>query len=225
MRKSLIVGVAVILTGLLAATAFADVGAPAPPVPGTAQPTGQVAITAKFVNVVTNPVGNFDMYLPANVGIGTPPIVVAHGNFNPTLRTLQTEGRVQLIINEPRITLRNDESGEVDFTSTLPYAPGSQAESPPPTITLPGTLKVTPHFNDDGTFTLALDLKVPDGVGFVGGLPAEPVATFRDLTTKVTLQDGETLAIEGLPRLNNQGPDTYQYQLIIFITPTLVRPA
>jgi len=229
MRGTLLFGSAVLLTAWLATAALADAGIGGGHAPGPARPGHQVTLSCKFVQLQGRDERDFGIDFTPAQGAGTPGVLLVRGALSTeTLRVLLDEGRAQLL-NEPRVTLDDGAPGELDFSTKLGYHPPDQEAGVMTFINVQGTLKVTPHVvgEDNGTgeknVKVTLDLTVPDGLGLVGGggLPAEGVATFREVKAEITLHDGQTLVIGGLPRQDTPAPDGSE--LVVFITPQIVR--
>jgi type II secretory pathway component GspD/PulD (secretin) len=66
------------------------------------------------------------------------------------------------------------------------------------------SLRVTPRINEVGTITLDIEPKVEDIIGFNG--PPEnkkPITSSRSIRTRITIADGETVALGGLLKEND----------------------
>jgi hypothetical protein len=189
------------------------------------QPTKQVSISTKFVQVETSldtsfgidffvdngAVGFFNQGLAPATGLTV--VRFTRGKFTAELRTLINQGRAQ-IINEPRVTTANNMPAEVEFTTTIPYYSANVSynefgfrtvDYTSESVDVTNALYVTPRINKDDSVTLDLQPQIQDQVGTVTGPNGEsiPITTSQSVLTRVTVADGETLAIGGLIRRND----------------------
>jgi type IV pilus assembly protein PilQ len=134
--------------------------------------------------------------------------------FNVVLSALQTNSSTRLISNPTVVTLNNTEAF---FNSGLEYPiPAYQYNAQTGTFEVSGftftpigiILKVTPQINDQGFIKLKLDptvSSISSTVSFGGaGGASIPVIATEEVTTEVTLKDGDTLGIGGLVSTSRQ---------------------
>ncbi len=231
------------------------------------QQTKQVSISTKFVQVETtlDKAFGIDFFVDNgslgffNVGLapatGLTVVRFTRGRFTAELRTLLNEGRAQ-IINEPRVTTQNNLPAEVQFSTTIPYYSATitynefgfrQVDYEVDEVDVTSGLFVTPRINKDDTVTLDLQPQVEEQVGTVVGPDGQtiPIVTSQYVFTRVTVADGETLAIGGLIRRNDsvslhktpllsdipiignlftgKTKTTRNSELVILVTPQIVR--
>ena len=115
-------------------------------------------------------------------------------------------------------------------------------------VSVSNTLEVTPRINGDDSITMYLTPTISDTPGVVTAPDGStyPIVSSQSVTTQVTVNDGETLAIGGLMRKNesvnihktpllSQIPiigrlftatqkNINNSELIILVTPQIVRP-
>ncbi len=232
------------------------------------QPIKQVRISTKFVTVQVTGSQAFgiDFFVDdgqlgffnqgMTFGGGQTIVRFVRGRFTATLQTMLQEGRAQ-VINEPSVTTENNMTATVDFSTDIPYITATQTYNEfgfatttynIESVSVSNTLEVTPRINGDDSITMYLTPTISDTPGVVTAPDGStyPIVSSQSVTTQVTVNDGETLAIGGLMRKNesvnihktpllSQIPiigrlftatqkNINNSELIILVTPQIVRP-
>jgi general secretion pathway protein D len=188
------------------------------------QPIKQVEIATKFItvqNTVAQAMG-IDFFVDngqigffnsgMTSGGGQTIVRFIRGRFAATLQTMLQEGRVQ-VINEPRVTTENNMPAEVDFSTEIPYISATQTYNEfgfatttyaVEVVDVENSLVVTPRINSDDSITMYLEPEISDTPGVVTAPDGStyPIVTTQTVSTQVTVDDGETLAIGGMIRKN-----------------------
>ena len=129
--------------------------------------------------------------------------------LDATLNFLETEGNSKLL-SDPRITATENHQAEIKIATVIPIQTLSRFTEGAATqdiVTFEDeeigiSLRVTPRINAEGTITLDVNPQVDDIIGYTG--PADnqrPIKTTRSITTRVTIQDGETVVLGGLLKM------------------------
>lgn len=231
------------------------------------QPIKQVRISTQFVEIETNAdkalgidwfidngsLGFFNQGFAPGAGLSV--VRFSRGRFTAELRSLQQQGRAT-IINEPSVVAQNNMPAEVEFSTTIPYFSATvtynefgfrQVDFESDEVDVENSLYVTPRINSDDTITLDLEPQIDDQVGQVVGPNGEviPIVSSQSVYTRVTVADGETLAIGGMIRKNestnirntpllseiplignlfrSRTKSMRNSELIIFVTPQIIR--
>ena len=166
------------------------------------------------------------------------------------LSLLANDGSTKLL-QEPQITTANNSPANILVGTTIPVlvpqGQGSVFGTNPYTYEnqqVNISLDVLPRVNDAGVIMMKIDAVVQDIIGFIGH-DQRPMISTRATNTNVRVNNGETLLIGGLifdsadevnskvpllgdlpliKRLFNYGSkDKEQRELLIFITPTIIR--
>jgi len=232
------------------------------------QPVKQVRISTQFVEIEISAdkalgidwfvdngsLGFFNQGFAPGQGLSV--VRFSRGRFTAELRSLEQQGRAK-IINEPSVVTQNNMPAEVMFSTTIPYFSATatynefgfrQVEFESDEVDVENALYVTPRINSDDTITLDLEPEIEDQVGQVVGPQGEviPIVSSQSVYTRVTVADGETLAIGGMIRKNevvntrrtpllseiplignlfrSQTRTVRNSELIIFVTPQIIRP-
>jgi type IV pilus assembly protein PilQ len=123
-----------------------------------------------------------------------------------TLDLLETDGNSKLL-SDPRIVTTENHEAEIKIATVIPiqtlnrFTEGAALQD---IVSFQDeeigiSLKVTARINSDGKVTLEVSPTVDDIIGYTG--PANnqrPIKTTRSITTRVTVKDGETVALGGL---------------------------
>jgi type II secretory pathway component GspD/PulD (secretin) len=232
-------------------------------------PARQIEISTKFVDVITSEQESLGIDWTVATGalefwnLGFAPgeavsnvVKYARGRFTSTLAALETNGRAT-VVNAPHVTCPNNQYAEVSFSTEIPYYVATTeynqfgqriATSVDwETTTVENSLMVMPRINADDTVTIELYPILEDQVGEVVGPNGEamPIIVSQEVSTTVTVADGDTIVLGGLIRKN----ETYTYQntpllsklpvigklfrsrrarasnseLLIFVTPRIIR--
>ncbi|MFQ6134049.1 MAG: type II secretion system protein GspD, partial [Armatimonadota bacterium] len=188
----------------------------------------------------------------ADVGVITAPgdsnlsLRYRTGNFSGLLGALEREsrGKVQL---SPQVTTMNRSPAVLTVGQSIPFAQsvvrydqfGNRfVDFFVDNVFVGVELFVLPRINGDDTVTMIIRPSVIDQTGqVVGPQGATYPITQQTLTeTVVTIPDGQTMLIGGLPRVRTSGTDPFaagpfpagsfrmeRSDLLIFVTPTIIR--
>lgn len=174
--------------------------------------------------------------------------------LDATLRFLEIEGNSKLL-SDPRITTTENHEAEIKIATVIPIQTLSRFTEGAATqdiVTFVDkevgiSLRVTARINSEGTITLDVKPQVDDIIGYTG--PANnqrPIKTTRSISTRVTVQDGETVVLGGLLKddtrkreqrvpvlgripllgkafFSSTSSEKSSTDLVIFITPKIVK--
>jgi len=115
-------------------------------------------------------------------------------------------------VSDPRITTLENHEAEFKFETIIPIQTVNRFTEGAATsdiVTFEDeevgiSLKVTPRINENGLVTMDVAPKVEDIIGYAG--PADnqkPITASRSIQTRITVADGETVALGGLIKENN----------------------
>ncbi|MCP4684510.1 MAG: hypothetical protein GY867_03580 [bacterium] len=122
------------------------------------------------------------------------------------LNMLEQDGNSRLI-SDPRITTLENHEAEFKFTTVIPIQTINRFTEGAATsdiVTFEDeevgiSLKVLPRINEEGQVTLQVMPKVEDIIGYTGPIDSQkPITASRSITTRITVKDGETVALGGL---------------------------
>jgi len=203
--------------------------------------------------------GDFDFIAGTDVGaagsggLGGFSFSVTGEDFNFLLRALQTEGRME-VLSRPSIMVRDGDEAEIQVGSEIPVVTDiniTSTGSVTPAVNYRDVgigLTVTPIINPDGYVNMEIEPKI-DSVGessvsIASGVTL-PTFNTREVSTSVTVRDGETIIIGGLikteqtdsenkapllgdvPVLGNlfraMNKEKSQTELLIVLTPKVIR--
>ncbi len=117
------------------------------------------------------------------------------------------------LISNPRITTLNNQEAEISVTTSVPiqtvnrfsFAAESQDVATYEYIDIGITLNVLPRVNEGNSITMEVSPTIEEITGFTGPVESQvPITTKRSTTTKIRVEDGETIIIGGLLK-DNQG--------------------
>ena len=142
----------------------------------------------------------------AGLGLGGFNFTVTGEDFTFLLHALQQNSRVE-ILSRPILMVRNGEEGNITIADQVPIVESTRLADTGQTQSTIGredvgiVLTATPHISPDGYVTIELkqeisnisgqDVQLTEGV-------SSPVFATREVTTNVTVRDGETVVIGGL---------------------------
>jgi type IV pilus secretin PilQ/predicted competence protein len=127
------------------------------------------------------------------------------------LNALNQDGNSRLI-SDPRITTLENHEAEFKFETIIPiqtinrFTEGSATSD---IVTFEDkavgiSLKVTPRINENGQITMDVAPKVEDIIGYTGPTNNQkPITASRSIQTRITVADGESVALGGLIKENN----------------------
>jgi type IV pilus assembly protein PilQ len=189
--------------------------------------------------------GNLDL------GVGTPHGTISFGQITNlidvegTLSYLEESNRAR-ILSEPRIAIVDNKEGNVLSGKQVPLTMSDESGNTVVRLYSIGvSLTVTPHINADNNVTLELNPKVSDLSGESSG--DNPIILTQEATTTLMIDDGATAVIGGIMRSKTSevekrvpvlgyipliGDLLFSYtsetsdqtELVIFVTPHIIRP-
>lgn len=190
---------------------------------------------------------------PFNFGVGNPVVsfslqnVLGTFNLDLALLAAENEGLVR-VISAPRIMTQDNTSAEIQSGFQIPYQTRVNFTTTVAYVDATLRLTVTPQITEAGTVIMEIQVQKnePDtGLNIVGGA-GTPLST-RRAQTKLMVRDGGTTVIAGIYQVKeNNGQSrmpfvhqipvlgalfrTHDYssshdELLIFITPRIVRPS
>jgi type II secretory pathway component GspD/PulD (secretin) len=126
--------------------------------------------------------------------------------LDATLDLLETNGNSKLL-SDPRITVTENHEAEIKIATVIPiqtlnrFTEGAAIQD---IVSFEDeevgiSLRVTARINAEGTITLDVAPQVDDIIGYTG--PANnqrPIKTTRSIRTRITVNDGESVALGGL---------------------------
>ena len=137
------------------------------------------------------------------------------GELTVVLDFLEKKGNSKLI-SDPRITTLNNHEAEISITTIVPiqtinrFSEGGAVQD---IVTFQDeeigiTLKVTPHITSSNEILLDVQPTVAEITGYSGPVDNQkPITSERSLTTKIQVNNGETVALGGLLKENKMETD------------------
>ena len=139
-------------------------------------------------------------------GLGGFNFTVTGQDFSFLLHALQQNSRLE-ILSRPILLIRNGEEGNVTIADQIPIVESTRLNDTGQTQSTIGredvgiVLTATPHISPDGYVTIDLVQEISnisgENVQLTEGV-SSPVFSTREVTTNVTVRDGETVIIGGL---------------------------
>jgi type IV pilus secretin PilQ/predicted competence protein len=156
----------------------------------------------------TNQWNSAGVYDPQNGNWAWGKLSVKEVNF--ILNALEQNGNSRLV-SDPRITTLENHEAVFKFETIIPIQTINRFTEGAATSDIVSyedkevgiSLRVVPRINEGGTITLDVEPRVEDILRYVG--PADnqkPVTASRTIQTRVTVNDGETVALGGLLKEN-----------------------
>ncbi|MCH8805505.1 MAG: hypothetical protein IH986_05400, partial [Planctomycetes bacterium] len=141
----------------------------------------------------------------AGSGLGGFTFTITGADFNFLLRTLQNEGRLN-VLSRPQIIAMDNQLAEFRIINSVPFVTGSAAVAGQVTTTVGRedvgiVLEVTPQINPDGYVRMEIHQEVSDLTGStidIGQGVTAPIFFERVADTTVTVKDNETVVLGGL---------------------------
>ncbi len=130
--------------------------------------------------------------------------------MNLVLNLLSRDGNSKLI-SDPKITTTENQEAEIKIATVIPiqtlnrFSEGAVIQD---IVSFQDeevgiSLKVTPRINEEGTLTLEVAPHIEDIIGYTGPIDNQrPITTERSLKTRITVKDGESIALGGLLKEN-----------------------
>ena len=132
------------------------------------------------------------------------------GQLSAVLHLLQQNGNSKLV-SDPRITTLENHEAVFKFTTIIPIQTINRFTEGAATsdiVTFEDeevgiSLTVTPRINEDNRITLEVNPTVEDIIGYNGPSDNQkPITASRSIQTRVTVENGETVALGGLLKEN-----------------------
>lgn len=162
--------------------------------------------------------GNFGTgRVSPNAGVGGFVFSAASDSFNLLIRTLHSQGRIE-VLSRPQLTTTDNQAARILVGQSFPFIEATQAAQvtagvAPVVSNTVGyrdvgvSLQVTPKINPDGSIVMRVIPEVssasPTTVAVSAGVFAQAFNT-QTIETTVIAQDGETVAIGGLITKRNE---------------------
>lgn len=126
-------------------------------------------------------------------------------DFSFLLHALQTDNRLE-VLSRPVLLVRNGEEGNITIADSIPVVTSSQVSDTGSVNVTPGRedagiiLTATPSISPDGYVTINLNQEVSNlGASIdLSETVSQPIITKRQVTTNVSVRDGETVVVGGL---------------------------
>ncbi|HMQ14652.1 MAG TPA: secretin N-terminal domain-containing protein [Phycisphaerae bacterium] len=189
----------------------------------------------------------------AGSGLGGFTFTIAGKDFNFLLRTLQSEG-VLNVLSRPQIVAMDNQEAKIDVSNDVPYVTGTSTSEGGQVTTSVNRerigiiLTVTPQINSDGFVRMQINQQVSDltdsTVQIAPGV-SSPIFLRREADTVVTVRDNETVVLGGLitsresrteqkipivgdfplvgPLFRFQNTDVRRSELLLVLTPRIIR--
>lgn len=153
---------------------------------------------------------DFDFVAGTNLGaIGSAlgfNFTITGEDFSFILHALQQNSRLE-ILSRPTLIVRNGEEGNITIADQVPFVQSSQINDTGSTNSVIGrenvgiVLTTTPHISPDGYVTIELEQEISSFSGenlqLTEGV-SSPIFSTREVSTNVTIRDGETVVVGGL---------------------------
>lgn len=153
---------------------------------------------------------DFDYVLGSALGVPFSTLGVSFSvtgeDFGFLLHALQQNSMLE-ILSRPILTVRNGEEGTMTIADQIPIITSSTISDSGATNTATGredvgiVLSATPHISPDGYVTIELSQEISnisgENIQLSEGI-TQPVFSTREVSTNVTVRDGETVIIGGL---------------------------
>lgn len=161
---------------------------------------------------------DFDVVGGSSLGAAGPlgfSFTVTGEDFNFLFHALQTDNRIE-VLSRPILMVRNGEEGNITIADQVPVVTSSQITESGQTNVTPGredvgiVLTATPHISPDGYVTIELKQEISNIGGEVQLSEdlSQPIFSTREVTTNVTVRDGETVVIGGLIQSRDSETET-----------------
>jgi len=151
---------------------------------------------------------DFDFVGGTALGAGGPlgfSFTITGEDFSFLLHALQSDNRLE-VLSRPVLLVRNGEEGKITVADSIPVVTSSQVSDTGSVNVTPGRedagiiLTATPSISPDGYVTIKLNQEVSNlGANIqLSQSVSQPIITKREVTTNVTVRDGETVVVGGL---------------------------
>ncbi len=151
---------------------------------------------------------DYDVVGGTNLGVVSPlgfNFTVTGEDFSFLFHAFQQNSRLE-VLSRPVLLVRNGEEGNITVADSIPVVSSSVVTESGSTNTSTGRedagiiMTATPHISPDGYVTIAMKQEVSN-IGQSVQLSesiSQPIISKREVTTNVTVRDGETVVIGGL---------------------------
>jgi len=161
---------------------------------------------------------DFDVVGGSSLGAAGPlgfSFTVTGEDFNFLFHALQTDNRLE-VLSRPVLMVRNGEEGNITIADQVPVVTSSQVTDSGQINVTPGredvgiVLTATPHISPDGYVTIEMKQEISNIGGEVQltNELSQPIFSTREVTTNVTVRDGETVVIGGLIQSRDSDTET-----------------
>ncbi|MCO6436236.1 MAG: hypothetical protein J5J06_04020 [Phycisphaerae bacterium] len=154
--------------------------------------------------------GDFDWVLgtevgAAGVGLGGLSFTLTGEDFSFLFHTLQQQTSLE-VLSRPTLVVRNGEEGNITIADQVPVVESSQLNDTGSTNSVIGredvgiVLTATPRISPEGYVTVELKQEISnigDNIQLTEGVTS-PIFSTREVSTNVTIRDGETVLVGGL---------------------------
>ncbi len=166
------------------------------------------------LNAVEGPNGvvqgsDFDWVGGSNLGVISPlgfNFTITGEDFSFLLNAFQQDSRLE-ILSRPTVLVRNGEEGNITIANQVPYIENSQVTDSGAVTNTIGRedvgiiLTATPQISPDGYVTIEMKQEISniadENITLSEGVTS-PIFQTREVTTNVTVRDGETVVVGGL---------------------------
>jgi type II secretion system protein D len=151
---------------------------------------------------------NYDYVGGTNLGAAGPlgfSFTITGEDFSFLFHAFQQDSRLE-VLSRPVLLVRNGEEGNITIADSIPVVSSSSVSDSGSVNVTPGRedagiiLTATPHISPDGYVTIALQQEISNiGENIqLSESVSQPIISKREVTTNVTVHDGETVVIGGL---------------------------
>jgi len=130
-----------------------------------------------------------------------------------TLEAISTNNDVQLLAR-PSLTVINNQEGEIQIGSQVPFEQGESIASGGISTTNIGyrdtgiVLSITPQINNDGIVNLIIRQELSSVNNSAAGVNGNPVFDNQEINTTVVVRDGENVVLGGLIQTDTENLNT-----------------
>ncbi len=173
----------------------------------------RVAANSAVDNISTN---TSTAFLPGG-GLGglmfSKAFIDGASQVDATLEAISTNNDVQLLAR-PSLTVINNQEGEIQIGSQVPFEQGESIASGGISTTNIGyrdtgiVLSITPQINNDGIVNLIIRQELSSVNNSAAGVNGNPVFDNQEINTTVVVRDGENVVLGGLIQTDTENLNT-----------------
>ena len=173
----------------------------------------RVAANSAVDNISTN---TSTAFLPGG-GLGglmfSKAFIDGTSQVDATLEAISTNNDVQLLAR-PSLTVINNQEGEIQIGSQVPFEQGESIASGGISTTNIGyrdtgiVLSITPQINNDGIVNLIIRQELSSVNNSAAGVNGNPVFDNQEINTTVVVRDGENVVLGGLIQTDTENLNT-----------------